>query len=133
MKTIQEIFDSKGPHFNKILNNATVLDALILMKAENLSYLIVFDENDNFLGLITEKDYVRKIKLEGKKSEQTKVKEIMSIDYPIVDFGTEITNCIEILEANKVNYLIVYKSRVFYGVVTIHDLLRSILWKNKYL
>ncbi len=130
MKTLKYIFDKKGPYFNTINDHQTVLNAISLMKADNLSYLIVLNNLGEFLGLITEKDYLRNVKLVGKNSETTLVNEIINTDLPIVDLHDSIDNCINLLEAHKVNYLIVFNSRKFFGVVTIHDLLRAITNKN---
>ncbi|MCX8472324.1 MAG: CBS domain-containing protein [Sediminibacterium sp.] len=130
MKSLKFIFDKKGPYFNTIIDTQSVLNAISLMKADNLSYLIVLNKAGKFLGLITEKDYLRNVKLVGKNSETTLVSEIINTDLPIVDLNDGIDECINILEAHKVNYLIVFNNRTFYGVITIHDLLRAVSNKN---
>jgi hypothetical protein len=79
MSKIKEILEKKGPHFNIVASTTPVLDALTIMQSENLSYVVVMDDNQ-FLGIMSERDYSHKIKLQGRHSDSTTVKEIMTKD-----------------------------------------------------
>src|SRR6478672_9434252 len=103
MHTIHEILQKKGPHFNYVEASAFVIDALTLMKCENISYLIVF-ENGNYLGIISERDYAQKVILMGKHSDTTIVKEIMTTDLPIVSEKDTTEECMIMMNAAKSRY-----------------------------
>jgi len=124
MRTVNEILKQKGPHFNFIEASDTVLDAITLMKCENISYLIVF-ENDNYVGIISERDYAQKVILYNKQSSTTLVKEVMTKDMPIVSGEDTAEQCMMLMKASKSRYLPVFDGAVFKGVITIHDLMRE--------
>jgi CBS domain-containing protein len=67
MSKIKEILQKKGPHFNTVTPDTKVVDALTIMKSENLSYVVVMQDNQ-YLGLMSERDYTHKVKLQGRKS-----------------------------------------------------------------
>ena len=89
MSKIKEILQKKGPVFNSVTPDTKVLDALSIMKSENLSYVVVM-QDAKYLGIMSERDYTHKIKLQGKKSESTTVKDIMSSDYPVIGFEEDL-------------------------------------------
>src|SRR4051812_46366740 len=78
MRTAKDILQQKGAQFNFIKFDKTVFEAIGLMKTENISYLIVLDKNDKYLGIFSERDYTHKVILENKQSASTKVCEIMT-------------------------------------------------------
>jgi signal-transduction protein with cAMP-binding, CBS, and nucleotidyltransferase domain len=124
MRTVNAILKQKGPHFNFIEASDTVLDAITLMKCENISYLIVF-ENDNYVGIISEKDYAQKVILDNKHSNTTLVKEVMTKDLPIISGEDTAEQCMLLMNASRSRYLPVFDNAVFKGVITIHDLMRE--------
>lgn len=126
MRTVSEILKHKGPQFNFIEANETVLDAISLMKCENISYLIVF-ENNNYVGVISERDYAQKVILNNKHSYETLVKEVMTKDLPIASSEDTIERCMLLMNASKSRYLPVFDNAMFKGVITIHDLMRETL------
>jgi signal-transduction protein with cAMP-binding, CBS, and nucleotidyltransferase domain len=76
---LQKIYYSKrGPQFNFIRPEATVLEAITIMKSENISYLIVRDNDNRYHGIISERDYTHKVILANKHSDSTQVKDIMT-------------------------------------------------------
>jgi predicted transcriptional regulator len=83
MSKIKEILEKKGPHFNIVAPTTPVLDALNSMHSENLSYLVIMEDNQ-FLGIMSEREYTLKIKLKGRQSDSTTVKEIMTKDLPVI-------------------------------------------------
>ncbi|QEC69026.1 CBS domain-containing protein [Panacibacter ginsenosidivorans] len=124
MRTVSEILKTKGPQFNYIAPTRTVLEAVSLMKAENISYLIV-RENGNYLGIICERDYTHKVILLNKHSDTTLVKEIMSTDLPVVGLSDTTEECMMLMNSSKSRYLPVFEGFEFKGVITIHDLMRE--------
>jgi signal-transduction protein with cAMP-binding, CBS, and nucleotidyltransferase domain len=126
MKAVKQILESKPSYFNIVAQNSTVIDALRVMKRENLSYVIVMDE-EKYLGVMSEKDYSRKVILEGKDSTSTLVKEIMESDMPFVDINDTSDKCLAMMDTFKVRYLPVLEDQHFRGIVTLHDVMRIAL------
>ena len=126
MKTVKQILESKPSYFNKVAPNSTVINALRVMKRENLSYVIVMEE-EKYLGVMSEKDYSRKVILEGKDSTHTQVKEIMETDMPFVDIKDTSDKCLAMMDTFKARYLPVLEDQHFRGIITLHDVMRVAL------
>lgn len=124
MRTVKEILKSKGPHFNWVDANATVRDAIGLMKSENISYLIVRQDNE-YAGIISERDYTHKVILQDKHSDTTLVKEIMSTDMPVVALTDTAEQCMILMNSSRSRYLPAFDGSQFMGIITIHDLMRE--------
>jgi signal-transduction protein with cAMP-binding, CBS, and nucleotidyltransferase domain len=126
MRTVKDILTSKQKTFNIIQSNALVINALNLLNSFNLSYLVVMDD-DKYRGIFSERDYTRNVILKGKSSGSTKVKEVMTVDLPIVELNDSVERCMNLMNSHKTRYLLAYDDQNFRGVVTIHDLLRQII------
>lgn len=129
MSKIKEILEKKGPHFNIVAPNTPVLEALTIMQSENLSYVVVM-ENNQFLGIMSERDYTHKIKLQGRHSDSTLVKEIMSHDLPVIGLQEELERCMVLMNVYKTRYLPVFENLEFKGIITMNDLMRDLLDKK---
>lgn len=126
MKTVRDVLMHKTQYDNFILPGATVIEALRMMKELNLSYLIVKVDRTVY-GIFSERDYARKVILEGRTSSEARVKEIMSTDLPHVQINEPVEVCMKLLASHGMRYVIVMDGENFAGVITIHDLLREIL------
>ncbi len=126
MSKIKEILEKKGPHFNTVEPSTPVIDALTIMQSENLSYVVVM-ENNHFLGIMSERDYTHKIKLKGRHSDSTIVKEIMTHDLPVIGLEVELERCMVLMNVYKTRYLPVFDNLEFKGVITMNDLMRDVL------
>jgi len=126
MCKIQEILQKKGPVFNVVTPDTKVVEALNIMKSENLSYVVVMQDG-NYLGIMSERDYTHKVKLQGRKSETTTVKDIMSSDYPVVGFGEDLQRCMVLMNVYKTRYLPIFDEMTFQGVLTMNDLMREVI------
>ena len=104
MSKIKAIILKKGPHFNVVSPDTKVIEALTIMKAENLSYVVVMDDHQ-FLGIMSERDYTHKIKLQGRNSDSTTVKEIMTHDLPVIGLQEELERCMILMNVYKTKYL----------------------------
>jgi CBS domain-containing protein len=129
MSKIKEILEKKGPHFNTVEPSTPVVDALTIMQSENLSYVVVM-ENNHFLGIMSERDYTHKIKLKGRHSDSTIVKEIMTHDLPVIGLEVELERCMVLMNVYKTRYLPVFDNLEFKGVITMNDLMRDVLDKK---
>jgi predicted transcriptional regulator len=125
MRIAKDILQQKGAQFNYIRHDATVYEAIGLMKTENISYLIVKDQNDKYLGIFSERDYAHKVILENRHSDTTKVSEIMTENLVRVSPEDSTSKCMLLINNSKERYLPVFDGNVFLGIITIHDLMRE--------
>lgn len=126
MRTVKNILETKAKTFNHIEPTALVIDAINMMNAVNLSYLIVMEGNE-YRGIFSERNYTRNIILKGRASNTTKVEEAMTKDLPIVDLNDSVEYCMNLINSHKTRYLLAYHDNQFAGVITIHDLLRQVI------
>ena len=129
MSKIKDILTKKGPHFNIVTPDTKVLDALTLMKAENLSYVVVM-KGGQYVGLMSERDYTHKIKLEGRKSETATVNDIMTTNYPVIGYSDDLERCMVLMNVYKTRYLPVFDEMEFKGILTMNDLMREVIDKK---
>ena len=126
MITVRDILAKKPTIYNSIEPSALTIDALTMLSSVNLSYLIV-KEDDSYKGLFCERDYCRNVILKGRSSRDTPVKEVMTVDVPIVQLSDTAEYCMNVMNLNKTRYLLAYDDEEFMGVITIHDLLRQVI------
>lgn len=129
MKTLKDILKRKKLHFNTINVDASVIDALALMEAKNLDYVIVI-ENYNCVGVMSEADYLHKIILARMNPNETKVKDIMTHCIHAVDTKETVLNCLGLMDAFKIRHLLVFEDLLFKGVITLHDLMHASVEEN---
>jgi signal-transduction protein with cAMP-binding, CBS, and nucleotidyltransferase domain len=125
MRTAKDILQQKGTQFNFIKFDKTVLEAIGLMKTENISYLIVLDKNDKYMGVFSERDYAHKVILEGKHSANTKVSEIMTTNLANASLDDNTSKLMLLINNSKARYIPVFDGNNFKGIITIHDLMRE--------
>jgi CBS domain-containing protein len=126
MSKIQEILQKKGPNFNIVTPETKVVEALNIMKSENLSYVVVMQDS-KYLGIMSERDYTHKIKLQGKHSETTTVEDIMCTDYPVIGFDEQLQRCMVLMNVYKTRYLPIFDEMEFKGILTMNDLMREVI------
>jgi signal-transduction protein with cAMP-binding, CBS, and nucleotidyltransferase domain len=127
MRTVKNILDSKPAVSNIVAPQALVIEALGLLNAVNLSYLIVMEGNE-YRGIFSERDYSRNVILKGRTSSSTTVEEVMTVDLPAVGLTDTVEHCMHTMNVNKARYLLAYDAdEKFAGVITIHDLLRQVI------
>ena len=112
MSKIKEILQKKGPVFNVVSPDTKVVEALNIMKSENLSYVVVMQDT-KYLGIMSERDYTHKIKLQNRHSESTTVKEIMSSDYPVIGYSEDLQRCMVLMNVYKTRYLPIFDEMEF--------------------
>src|SRR6187200_2417969 len=126
MRTVNDLLESKPVVFNNIDADSLVIDALQMLNSVNLSYLVVV-KGDEFKGIFCERDYSRNVILKGRSSANTKVKEVMTNDLPLVETSDTVEHCMNLIISHKARYLLAYTDQQFAGVITIHDLLRQVI------
>ena len=120
LKDLLDAFVGEKKKFNK-----PVLEAIGLMKTENISYLIVLDKNDKYIGVVSERDYTHKVILEGKQSANTKVSEIMTTNLANASLEDSTSKLMLLINNSKARYIPVFDGNNFKGIITIHDLMRE--------
>jgi CBS domain-containing protein len=124
--TIGEILSHKGGAVWCVSPQTMVFDAIQMMADKNVGALLV-TENDNLKGIISERDYTRKIALKGKSSKQTPVKEILSENVIHVTPSHTVEECMRLMTNHRVRHLPVLESDRIVGVVSIGDLVNWII------
>ena len=120
MRKVSDILKRKGNKVSAISPDLTVIKALELMAEQNIGSLVVM-EGDQFLGIITERDYSRKVILKGRHSSETPVGEIMTIDFPPVAPQDSVEKCMQLMSSKHIRYLPVYESNKLIGIISIND------------
>ncbi|MBC7913610.1 MAG: CBS domain-containing protein [Pyrinomonadaceae bacterium] len=126
MKTVKDILANKPAIVFSVKLNTTVFEALEIMMDKNISALLVM-ENEVLKGIFTERDYARKIVLQGKSSKDTPVSEIMTADLIKVSSKDTIDECMNIMTQKHIRHLPVVDNNVVYGMVSIGDVVKSII------
>jgi CBS domain-containing protein len=121
MKKVSDILTRKGGSVFTISADTTVLDALKLMADKNIGSIVITD-GDEYVGLLTERDYARKVILQGKSSHETPVREIMSTGLPRIVPQSSIETCMHIMSESNIRYLPVFVSDELCGIISINDL-----------
>ena len=119
--TIGAILNHKGRQVYSISPDATVFEAIQLMAEKNVGALLVMSE-ERLVGMISERDYTRKVALKGKSSRETKVVEIISSPVVSVTAGHSVEECMRLMTHNRVRHLPVLEGEKLVGVVSIGDL-----------
>ena len=126
MRTVRNILETKEDQFNTIEPSAMVIDALKRLISVNLSYLVVY-ENGEFKGIFSERDYTRKLVLEGRASRETMVKDVLTDDLPQVSPDNTVEDCMFKMNTRGTRYVAAFDNGKFVGIITLHDVLREVL------
>ena len=124
--TISEILNSKGSTVHSVAPDAMVFDAIQLMSDKNVGALLVI-ERKRLVGIISERDYTRKVALKGKSSKQTKVREILSEQVVRVTPSHSIEDCMRLMTEHRIRHLPVVNEDEVVGIISIGDLVNWII------
>ena len=128
---VSDILNSKGSKVFSVTGDVTVYEALKIMGEKNIGALLVM-ENENLKGIISERDYARKIILKGKSSNDTSVKEIMTEKVVTVLPGDKIETCMELMSGRHIRHLPVMENDKVLGVISITDVVTAIIDMQKH-
>jgi CBS domain-containing protein len=126
MKKVADILARKQRELISVAPSHTVLDALKIMSDNNIGSILV-QEQDQYLGIMTERDYARKVILKGKSSTDTIVEEIMSTDLPKISPDTSIDECMQLMSANNIRYLPVFSADHLMGIISVNDVIKAVI------
>jgi CBS domain-containing protein len=124
--TIDAILCQKGTEIFSVAPEASVFEAIELMDSKNVGALIVM-ENDQLVGMISERDYTRKIVLRGKRSRETLVREIMSTELTVAHPHEPVEQCLRLMTEKRIRHLPVMDGEKLRGVISIGDLVKFVI------
>ncbi|MES1222696.1 MAG: CBS domain-containing protein [Bacteroidota bacterium] len=130
MKTVSTIIARKGAATVAVSPDTSVVEALQLMAEKNIGSVVVMDK-ENYVGIMTERDYSRKVILKGKNSTNTRVAEIMSNDLPSVSPDDTIEYCMELMTARNIRYMPVFENNQLNGIISMTDVVRETILQQK--
>lgn len=131
METIDDLLRTKGREVWSITPDASVYEAVALMSDKNIGALMVM-EGGKPLGLISERDYSRKIILKGRSSKETTVKEVMTSPVIGVRPDQTLEECMAIMTQKRVRHLPVMHGSELMGIVSIGDLVKGVIAEQKF-
>lgn len=132
MMSVKEILARKGCNVFTISSNASVFEALKLMSEKDIGALIVKD-GEKVAGILSERDYARKVILEGKSSKDLGVTEIMSPDVIFINSSISPEECMAMMTEKRIRYLPVFEDNKLSGIISIGDVVGAIMEQKKYL
>ena len=130
MKLVQHILTAKGSHVISIAPDASVFDAITLMAEKAVGSLVVMS-GDKLDGIVTERDYARKVILKGRGSEDTPVSAIMTRDVLTTTPEATVDSCMQIMTDNKCRHLPVVADGEVIAMISIGDLVQAIIADQK--
>ncbi len=126
MNTIGSLLKVKGNEVWSISPDATAYEAIQLLAEKNVGSLMVVD-GDQVQGILSERDYVRKIDIKGRSGKETPVRDIMTKDVIHAELGTTIDECMALMTDKHIRHLPIYADGKLAGVISIGDLVKAII------
>lgn len=131
-KTVARLLEAKGPGVWSIRPDATVYEALEMLAEKGIGALLVI-EGDELVGILSERDYARRVILRGKESRSTAVREIMTEHVHTVGKDTTTAECMEMMTNQRIRHLPVVEGGSVVGLVSIGDVVRSVIEEQRFL
>ncbi len=126
MKLIKHLLDRKGRHIISVKPEDSVLDAIRLMAEKGIGSLVVMEDQE-LLGIMSERDYARKVIIKGRSSESTAVSEIMTANVFTTSSSETVNDCMSVMTEKKIRHLPVVEDNVVIGMISIGDLVEAII------
>ncbi|WP_367865377.1 CBS domain-containing protein [Pedobacter sp. WC2423] len=130
MKTVKQLLSTKSAQIFSVTAETSVLDALSVMMDKNISALLIL-EGSQLSGIFTERDYARKIVLQGKTSADTPLSAVMTSNPITVSPNDSLDSCMEIMTDKHIRHLPVLDDHQIIGMVSIGDVVKFIIEDQK--
>jgi len=130
MKLVQHLLDSKGGDIISVTADASVFDAIKIMAERAIGSLLVM-QGDELQGIVTERDYARKVIVKGRSSQTTEVGEIMTAKVCTASVQDTVNNCMTVMTERKIRHLPVVDEGKVIGMISIGDLVEAIISDQK--
>jgi CBS domain-containing protein len=124
--SVRQVLEAKGATALSLPPSATVYEALELMAKNDIGSVVVAD-GDCLLGMFTERDYARKLILQGRSSKDTRVSELMTSNILTVSPTQTIDDCMEMITDNRVRHLPVVEKGRLVGIISIGDVVKAVI------
>jgi CBS domain-containing protein len=134
MKIVRDILNKKKDVWT-IYSKDTIFNALVILKEKDIGALIVIDEKGKVVGLLSERDYARKLILEGKSSKNTLVEELMTKieNVHTIKLDNTIDECMVIVTGKHVRHLPVFEGTNLVGIISIGDIVKEKISEQEFL
>ena len=126
MRTVRQLLEAKSPEVIAIGPDAPVIDAIRLMAERQIGALLVM-EGPRLAGILSERDYARKVVLQGRSSKDTPVRDIMTAEVVTVAPGDSIDHCMQLVTDRRIRHLPVLEGGAVVGVLSIGDLVKTVI------
>ena len=130
MKLVKQLLDAKGHDVLSVSPDASVLDAVKLMADKGIGALIVMD-GTAMVGMVSERDYARKVILKGRSSDTTTVREVMSTDVISTTGAASVDKCMNLMTDSRIRHLPVIDDGSVTGIISIGDLVKAVIAGQK--
>jgi CBS domain-containing protein len=124
--SVRQVLEAKGSTTHSLPPTASVQDALELMAKNNVGSVVIAD-GDCLLGMFTERDFARKIGLQGRAAKDTSVRELMTSNLLTVSPSQTIDDCMEMITDNRVRHLPVVEQGRLIGIISIGDVVKAVI------
>jgi CBS domain-containing protein len=131
MKLVKHILDTKGSDIFHATPDDSVLNAITMMAEKGVGALLVMDKG-KLVGILSERDYARKIILKGKSSRETAIKDIMTEGVVCAEPLHTVEQCMELMTEKRIRHLPVVEDEKVVGVLSIGDLVKAIIEEQKF-
>ena len=125
MNTVNQILSRKQSQLISVHTGTSVLDGLRVMAEKNIGSVVVTDKDGNFQGIVTERDYARKVVLLGKSSTEVMVEEIMSKGLPSLSPNDTTEHCMMLMTNRNIRYLPVFAGNELKGIISMSDVVKE--------
>jgi CBS domain-containing protein len=132
MKTVRQLLETKGREVWSVRPEDTVYQALQMLADKDIGALLVMDQED-LVGILSERDYARKVALEGKTSTDTPVREIMTSEVVCVEPHQTIEECMALMTQKRIRHLPVTENKRMIGVISIGDVVKDIILEQEFM
>ena len=126
MKLVQHLLERKGSELISIVQDASVFDAIKLMADHTVGSLLIMD-GDDLKGIVTERDYARKVIIKGRSSESTPVCDIMSTDLVTATPQQTVNECMGLMSERRIRHLPILADGKVVGMISVGDLVQAII------
>ena len=126
MRTVKDILEGKGHDVQTIDKSQSVFEAILLMDKRHIGSLVVTD-NDQLVGVVTERDYACKVTLKGKEAQNTQIGEIMSAKVIVAKLETTLNECMALMTDKRMRHLPIMEGGELVGLVSIGDVVKEVI------
>ncbi|MBD8634911.1 CBS domain-containing protein [Stenotrophomonas sp. 169] len=126
MTTVRQVLDGKSPEVHAVAPQAAVFDAIQLMAEKGVGAVLVM-EGPQLAGILSERDYARKIVLRDRSSRDTRVADIMTSQVVTVSPDSQVAHCLQLVTDHRIRHLPVVEEGRVLGVISIGDLVKAVI------